>query len=102
MTVAYARTPVAAPGYPTDLTPPDAPLAPSGKLLSWVEAHALASDLHAPPGFREHTDARLWKRLTDAARLYVAERGEDHNHLGTVAAALAQVIEAARPGTAGD
>ncbi len=96
-TLIYARTAVAAPGYPTDLTPEHAALTGDGRLLSWVEALEAARRV---TGAERHL-ADAWRGLYAALRLYVIDRGENPDDFALIIYVSNQVVRIveARPGS---
>jgi hypothetical protein len=91
----YTRTPVALPGYPTDLTPAATPLT-RGRLFSWSVAVDYARRLHLAGDPRERTDAALWVNVIKYAKQYVAHRGETPDDTATLLVALAQILAEGR------
>jgi len=88
----YAYTPVALPGYPTDLTPAGA----DGLLRSWLDGLGWATVYLYGARTGQPTDAQIWRGLADAAHRYVVERGETDAPVALVVAAATQMIETAR------
>lgn len=87
---------LAAPGLPSDLTPRDADVTPSGRLRSWVDALAWAVQRRLPVDMRDRgdiSDAKLDDYVVDRVAAYVADRGG--YGLDDRLAALRQVNDAA-------